>query len=525
MNFNEELESLVKANVSAIYIQSFEWQRFQAKIRKVAENQNKRLFYFNIIDTIKEFDYKNRKFIEVKGLDDGTTKFAEVFENLEDNAIYVFEEMHEDFTMGDKGDILRYKFALREFKKKKSTLILFSSILEIPKELEKELMILDMPLPTINDFEKLFNKLAKEFNISTNIDKSILKSLLGLTIEEATNAISKAIAQNGKLSTNEIGILISQKEQIIKKSGHLEYFHPKDSMDSIGGLDNLKDWLKIRYKAFSQNAKKYKLQSPKGIMLLGIPGTGKSLSAKAVSNSWKMPLLRLDFGKVFGGIVGESESNIRAIIKIAESLSPCVLWIDEIEKGLSGLNGGGDSGTSARVFGTFLTWMQEKTSEVFVLATANDISALPKELLRKGRFDEIFFVDLPTQEERKQIIKIHLKNVEQDENNLNIDKLAELSKGFSGAELQEVVNESLFNIFEIDSPSKPILKTSDLKVVIDCFYPLSKTLKIEELEKMRKVSKARYKPASKYEPESLKSSDKTPKFKQEQYDDTFEEDD
>jgi len=295
-------------------------------------------------------------------------------------------------------------------------------------------------------------------------------------------------------------------------------------MESIGGLDNLKEWLKTRYKAFSQNAKKYKLKSPKGIMLLGIPGTGKSLSAKAVSNSWKMPLLRLDFGKVFGGIVGESESNIRETIKIAESLSPCVLWIDEIEKGLSGLNGGGDSGTSARVFGTFLTWMQEKESEVFVLATANNISALPKELLRKGRFDEIFFVDLPTKEERKQIIDIHLLNVEQESHNLNIDKLADLSKGFSGAELEEVVNEALFNIFDTNSIDKPLLKTKDLIKVIESFYPLSKTLNPKELTKMREVAKARYKPASKYEPESLVLTDKTPKFKQEQYDDTFEED-
>ena len=520
MNFNEELNNLIKANISAIYIQSFEWQRFQAKIRKIAKSQNRRLFYFNIVDKLREFDFENKKF----NLFEDKEIIADIFESIEENTIYIFEEMHEDFTMGDKGDILRYKFALREFKKKKSTLILFSSVLEIPKELEKELMIVDMPLPTLGDFEKLFHKLAKDFDISTSVDVGILKSLLGLTIEEATNAISKAIAKNGKLTNDEIGILISQKEQIIKKSGHLEYFHPKDGMESIGGLDNLKEWLKTRYKAFSQNAKKYKLKSPKGIMLLGIPGTGKSLSAKAVSNSWKMPLLRLDFGKVFGGIVGESESNIRETIKIAESLSPCVLWIDEIEKGLSGLNGGGDSGTSARVFGTFLTWMQEKESEVFVLATANNISALPKELLRKGRFDEIFFVDLPTKEERKQIIDIHLLNVEQESHNLNIDKLADLSKGFSGAELEEVVNEALFNIFDTNSIDKPLLKTKDLIKVIESFYPLSKTLNPKELTKMREVAKARYKPASKYEPESLVLTDKTPKFKQEQYDDTFEED-
>jgi len=519
-SFNKELENLIKANISGIYIQSFEWQRFQAKIRKIAKNQNKRLFYFNTIDYLREIDFENKEF---KDIEDRET-IANIFENIEGNSIYIFEETHEDFTIGDKGDILRYKFALREFKKKKSNLILFSSVLHIPKELEKELMIVDMPLPTLNDFEKLFKSLAKEFNISSNIDISILKSLFGLTIEEATNAISKAIAQNGKLTIDEIDILISQKEQIIKKSGHLEYFHPKDSMNSIGGLDNLKEWLNTRKKVFLTNAKRYKLKAPKGIMLLGIPGTGKSLSAKAVSNSWKMPLLRLDFGKVFGGIVGESESNIREAIKIAESLSPCVLWIDEIEKGLSGLKSNGDSGTSARVFGTFLTWMQEKKSEVFVLATANDISALPKELLRKGRFDEIFFVDLPTKQEREEIIKIHLKNVDQEEKNLNIDKLAQISQGFSGAELEEVVNEALFNIFDAESNSKPILKTKDLIEVIENFYPLSKTLDIKELEKIRKIAKTRYKPASKHEPESLVSDNKNLKFKQEKYNNIFDED-
>jgi len=196
MNFNEELSNLVKANISSIYIQSFEWQRFQAKIRKIAKSQNRRLFYFNIVDKLREFDFENKKF----NLFEDKEIIADIFESIEENTIYIFEEMHEDFTMGDKGDILRYKFALREFKKKKSTLILFSSVLEIPKELEKELMIVDMPLPTLGDFEKLFHKLAKDFDISTSVDVGILKSLLGLTIEEATNAISKAIAKNGKLT-------------------------------------------------------------------------------------------------------------------------------------------------------------------------------------------------------------------------------------------------------------------------------------------------------------------------------------
>jgi len=517
MDFDKELVNLIKANISSLYIQSYEWERFQAKITKVSKKVGKKLFFFNDVKGLSEFDYDNKKFMYEE---DAETDIIEVLEAFKENSIYVFEEVHN--YLNDEKVVNNFKFILRELKRKKSNLIFFSTVMTIPKELEKELVIVDMPLPTLRDFEKLFNKLAKEFGISTNIDIGVLKSLLGLTIEEATNAISKAIAQNGKLTEDEIDILISQKEQIIKKSGHLEYFQPKDSMDSIGGLDNLKEWLKLRYKAFSQNAKKYKLKSPKGIMLLGIPGTGKSLSAKVVSNSWKMPLLRLDFGKVFGGIVGESETNIRETIKIAESLSPCILWIDEIEKGLSGIKGNGDSGTSARVFGTFLTWMQEKESEVFVVATANDISILPPEFLRKGRFDEIFFVDLPTLEERKEIFKIHLKNVEQEFDNINIDKLAEESIGFSGAELEEVVNEALFNIFDTNATDKPILKTRDLIDSIKSVYPLSQTME-ERIKSLRAWAKSRTKLASKYQAEPLNFKNEIPKLKQEILDNPFME--
>jgi SpoVK/Ycf46/Vps4 family AAA+-type ATPase len=518
MEFIKELANLIKANISSLYIQSYEWRRFQAKITKIAKEENKKLFYFNDVKGLSEFDFDEKQF---KYDDESETDIIEVLETLKENSIYVFEEVHS--YLNDEKVVNKFKFSLRELKRKKSNLIFFSTVLNIPQELEKELMILDMPLPSLHDLEKLFGSLAKEFGVSTNIDISILKSLLGLTIEEATNAISKAIAQNGKLTEDEIDILISQKEQIIKKSGHLEYFHPKDKMSSIGGLDNLKHWLDIRKKAFSQNAKKYKLKSPKGIMLLGIPGTGKSLSAKAVSSSWKMPLLRLDFGKVFGGIVGESESNIRETIKISESLSPCILWIDEIEKGLSGIKGTGDSGTSARVFGTFLTWMQEKESEVFVVATANDISSLPPELLRKGRFDEIFFVDLPTVEERKEILKIHLKNVNQEIDNVNIDKLAEQSKGFSGAELEEVVNEALFNIFDTNDSTKPVLKTRDLLDTIENVYPLAQTME-ERIKSLRVWAKSRTKLASKYKAEALDFKEKIPKLKQEVLDNPFMED-
>jgi len=496
----ENIKDLLKAKIKSIYIQSYEYERFQAKIVQIADELGKELYFFNDAKGLFKFENKNFKAQDEEDI-------IEVLEDIKPNSIYVFEEVHSYFN--DERVVNRFKYYIRDLKN--SHIIFFCSILNIPKELEKEIVLVDMPLPNIKDLEKLANHLAKEFGVKAAITETLLKSLLGLTIKEATNAISYAIVKNGKLTIDEIDILVSQKEQIIKKSGFLEYYHPNENLDSIGGLDKLKEWLKIRQKAFLPYAKKYKLQAPKGIMLLGIPGTGKSLSAKAVASTWRMPLLRLDFGKIFGGVVGESESNIREAIKIAEGLSPCILWIDEIEKGLSGLNSGGDSGVSSRVFGTFLTWMQEKQSEVFVIATANNISNLPPELLRKGRFDEIFFVDLPVFEERKEIIEITLKNLEQD--TINIDEIAKITVGFSGAEIVEVINEALFNVFD-GNDKKPILKTRDIKEVIKDFYPLSTTMK-ENILSLRKWAKARTKLASKYENGEEITTNNTPKLKQE----------
>ncbi|MGR6837725.1 AAA family ATPase [Aliivibrio wodanis] len=294
-------------------------------------------------------------------------------------------------------------------------------------------------------------------------------------------------------------------------------FHPKVGLDELGGLKNLKQWLDRRKYAYTDDAREFGLEYPKGIMMLGLPGTGKSLAAKAVSSNWQLPLLRLDMGKVFGGIVGQSEENIRNALQLAETISPCILWIDEIEKGLSGLqgSGGSDGGTTARVLGTFLTWMQEKTSPVFVLATANHIEMLPPELLRKGRVDEIFFVDLPVLEERIEILTIHLKKRNDRHEMFTQDELLELAKlsqGFTGAELEEAVKEALFMAF---SDSRDI-DASFIKKAIESTSPLSVTMH-ETIRDTRNWIKGRAVPASNAKPEPLNSNtdNKQPKLKQE----------
>ena len=275
-------------------------------------------------------------------------------------------------------------------------------------------------------------------------------------------------------------------------------------------MDNLKDWLEKRKQAFDFKAQTWGLAEPKGLLLLGVPGCGKSLTAKCIASLWNMPLLRLDIGKVFQAEVGSSENNIRRAIATAEAVAPCVLWIDEIEKGLSGVQSSGatDGGTTSRIFSTILTWMQEKTQPVFVVATANDISQLPPELLRKGRFDEMFFVDLPSAEDRKSIFSIHLANNNQKPDNFGLDKLAKESKGFNGAEIEECVKEAMFTAYT-ENPNEPKLQIVHLLNAIKDTVPLSKTMK-DQIEFLRKWANSRAKQAGQLNNEDLKSIEEVP---------------
>ena len=287
------------------------------------------------------------------------------------------------------------------------------------------------------------------------------------------------MVHGGCLSIDDLSIINEEKCQVIRKTEILEYIKTDIKIDDVGGLENLKKWLEKRNKSWLQTARDYSLPAPKGILITGVPGCGKSLCAKAMSAAWQLPLLRLDMGKIFSGIVGSSEENMRKAIKTAEAVAPCILWIDEIEKGLSNTRSSGDSGTSARIFGTFLTWMQEKEKPVFVVATSNDISSLPAELLRKGRFDEIFFVDLPTLSERKDIFSLHLRkrlineyvarDIVIDEKLLN--ELAELTEGYSGAEIEQIIIEALFEAYYNERPLLP----EDIKRAINNSVALSIT--------------------------------------------------
>lgn len=378
----------------------------------------------------------------------------------------------------------------------------------IPETLQKDITICDFPLPTLEEIKKKLdsmlaqNKRVKTETLTPEAKEKLCKAALGLTMQEAENAFALAMVNDGKVDENDINIIMDEKMQVIKKTGILEFVRTNFTIDDIGGLDNLKSWLLKRNNSWSEKAKKYALPAPKGVLITGVPGCGKSLTAKAMSAIWKLPLLRLDLGKIFSGLVGSSEENMRRAIATAEAVAPSILWVDEIEKGLSGVNSGNDSGVSSRIFGQFLTWMQEKEAPVFVIATANNISNLPPELLRKGRFDEIFFVDIPTFNERIEIFKLHLKKrLKNNEiageitiDNTLLQKLASMTEGFIGAEIEQVVISALYEAFF----ENRALTFNDLEKTIKNTVPLSTTQK-EQILTLRAWANVRAVAATKKE--------------------------
>jgi len=523
---NNQFLNLLKANTKIIQIISYETLRVHAMLVVAAGELGRDLFAWNRVEGIRKWDADERDFSIVE---DSEARGAEAalrffLDEERRNCILLLEDFHPDLAEGQPESIRRLRnIALKNSRDK--TLVLSQPFPLLPRELEKEVHVLELPYPNFNDLTRIFWEVCDQYEIpctksEEDVPNDLIESALGLTIMEAEKAFSLAYIESGQLTGAEVPLVIREKENVIKKSGYLEYYHPAETMDDVGGLGTLKDWLTKRGRGFDKGAADFGLTCPRGILLLGIPGTGKSLTAKAIGNLWHFPLLRLDMGKIFGGIVGQSEGNIRGALNIAEAISPSILWIDEIEKGMSGISSSGrsDGGTTARVLGTFLTWMQEKTKPVFVVATANDISQLPPELLRKGRVDEIFFVDLPSQAEREEIIKIHLKRKGRKPEKFAVSRIAEASKGFSGAELEEAVKDALFQAYDQERE----LSDDDLLAAVGKTFPLSRTMH-DTIENLRKWAKSRAVMASSGEPEKLdadKSKD-VPKLKNEGYSNPF----
>jgi ATPase, AAA family len=378
------------------------------------------------------------------------------------------------------------------------TVIVVTETEMIPKELEKFTSILDIPNMTKDEIEKYIWNFAKENKV--NVDKKdvgeVAISLKGLTKLEIDHVLNMIIESKSNISISGRDIIIREKGQIIKKSSILEIIDFKEKIEEIGGLEGLKEWLSFKAQVFRRldEAKKFGVDTPKGVLLVGMPGCGKSLAAKASARLFNVPLLRLDIGRLLGKYVGESEHNMRVALKTAESISPCILWIDEIEKAFAGIDqSGGASDITKRLFGQFLTWLQEKENTVFVVATANDITAFPPEFLRKGRFDEVFFIDFPNEEERERIFEIHLEKRGKMSDDINLKELAEETEGYCGADIEEIVKNAVESKFVMETENEEDKKitTNDLLEATKNIDSLTNILadKIEVLKKSYKKFK------------------------------------
>jgi len=478
MNFNNELNLFLKARYPVLFIDTIEEDRVEYIIRKsIKTNLNRSIYSWDFIDGYTN-NPNNEGFAKRNPL-----QALELVErlNAETPAIFLLKDFHRFLT--DLSISRKLRNISRILKLQPKTIIILGSEVKVPKELQDLITTLKFQLPLEEEIRQELNRLINSLNIQveSEVFETLIKASQGLSLERIRRVLSKIIVTYKTIDENSIKILLSEKKQIISQTEILEYSSVTEKIDNLGGLDNLKDWLKKRKTAFSIQASNYGLPTPRGLLLIGIQGTGKSLTAKAIANDWQLPLLKLDVGKLFGGIVGESESRLRQMINVAETISPCILWIDEIDKAFSNTESKGDSGTSNRVLATFTSWLSEKTHPVFVISTANNIDLLPLEIIRKGRFDEIFFLDLPKTEEREEIFKIHLQEFRPNSwQSFEYSKLAQSSEAFSGAEIRQSIIEAMYHAFY----EKREFLTEDICKALEEFIPLA-NLESEQMKRLQ----------------------------------------
>jgi ATP-dependent 26S proteasome regulatory subunit len=501
MTLQQEIETLIRARYPILYVVSGEELRVQSAIVEIARGRQKKVFEWSYTTGLVPAgtsiqSQKNRN----TATRDPLAALDQVIEQVEP-AIFIFKDFHPFLTKSNFAVIRKLKEIALHLKNSFKTIVLIAPLMDIPPELDKEITVLTFPLPTRAELGVLLDRIVddvKKFHqVTIALDAPgrdrLLSAALGLTLNEAENVFAKIIVKDERLSGDDVNEVFAEKQQIIRKSGLLEYYATSESFTSVGGMSVLKDWLTKRSVAFGEEARTFGLPAPKGILLLGVQGCGKSLCAKAVSSLWQLPLLRFDMGRMFGSLVGSSEENVRKAIAVAESVAPAILWVDEIDKAFAGSQGSGssDGGTTARVFGTFLTWLSEKSAPVFVVATANDISQLPPELLRKGRLDEIFFVDLPGDEERAEIFRIHLAKRSRMPESFRLPELVAASREFSGAEIEQAIISSLYDAFY----ARRELATEHVLEALQQTVPLSKTMD-EQLGRLRAWADGRARHAS-----------------------------
>ncbi len=485
----DKLRSYIRAGYSAIYVVSHEEPRVHSVFDELAKELSFALHSWSVTSGL--VTVSNNPPTAFPETEDPLA-VLEAVPKLPEKSIVLLNDYHQFLSEPNPMLTRKFKDVLATGKMTNRVLVIVGCRLRMPPELEKSIVIVEFKLPDRTALNVVLEGIARSAGIELDGNREpILDAASGLTTSEAEDAFALSIVQCGDIKPE---VVAKEKSNQVKKNGILELFETTATAADIGGLENLKSWLAKRRAVFTKEAKEYGLPTPKGILVTGIPGVGKSLTAKAAASILNVPLLKLDVGKVFGSLVGQSEANMRTVIETAEAIAPCLVWADEIEKGLSGSasSGSTDGGTSARVFGTFLQWLQDKTAPVFLFATANDITKLPPEFLRKGRFDELFFADLPDVDERAAIWRLHINKRERDADKFNIEMLATRSDGFTGAEIEAAIKEGLFASFD---DGKRALNDDDLLEAIQSTVPLSRTM-APQIDALRAWAQGRARRAS-----------------------------
>jgi AAA+ superfamily predicted ATPase len=465
MAFQQELDLYLRARFTLIVLVTPEEERAVAEVRQACEAIKRPCLSWDAGDGFEKIAcWKGA----VPVAPDPKTALEKIDQH-DGDALFVLRDFHDIWSNA----LLKRKLRnlAQRFRYTRKSILVTTPTNQLPAELKDIAVVVEFPPPDSAELEAVLNGLTATPGVRVQLTalgrEKLVQAALGLTTSQAQRVFAKAIVRDGQLDDQDIDLVTEEKKQIIRESKALEFFAASESPADLGGCEVLKDWLRLRERAFGQEARDYGLPAPRGMALIGIPGTGKSLTAKMVGGLWHLPLLRLDVGSLFGSLVGESEQRTRQALQLAETVAPCILWIDEMEKAFA--SGGLDGGTSTRVFGTILTWMQEKTAPCFVVATANDISSLPPELLRRGRFDEIFFLDLPTLAERREILAVHLRKRDRIIHDFDLDSLARLSEGYVGAEIEQAIVDAMYIGFNQSRE----FNTDDIARSLDRQVPLS----------------------------------------------------
>jgi hypothetical protein len=488
---SREVEMYVRAKYPLIYLLTHEEARAQDLLTKAASRMSTSLFFWSCTKgLVSDRVVRDPDLLKPDAA-------LDYIQRSKENGMYVLIDFHS--YLDDARIVRRLRDTIDVVSSTNKSLFILSPKKLIPVECEKKFVLVELPTPDVEEIRTIVDRSLRAVKGRVKVElteveqQQLVEAFRGLPSIEIENVLSLMMVRDGRLNAKDLHDVVCQKGRIISASGLLQFFPPREGMDTVGGLGQLKAWIQRKNQGFSQRAREFGLDMPKGVLLVGVPGCGKSLTAKAVSSFWQMPLLRLDIGQLFSSYIGNTEENMRKAIATAESIAPCILWVDEIEKGLAGIQGSdaADGGVSRRIFATLLTWMQEKQQPVFLVATANDVSTLPPEFLRKGRFDDIFFVDLPNGDERTEILGIHLRKRRRDPMAFDLCSLGQRTEGFSGADLESVVVEGMETAF-LEGRD---LAQSDLDTAAAACVPLAATM-AEKIAEIRQWAQGRARPAT-----------------------------